>query len=315
MPAKLTDTEFLKRAKIIHGDKYQYLSPYATLTTKMKMCCPVHGIFFQTPSCHTHQGHGCPMCAKTCKLTQYEFIQKSNYLHNNKYDYSKTIYINTRSLIIIICPIHGEFTQEAGLHLEKSGCKKCAIISASLKHTKDTYYFIQVSQAKHNNFYDYSEAYYTGTNKNIVIKCPIHGVFEQTANSHMSGHGCPKCNARTGEITIRNWLTYHRLLFTEQAQFDGLQSKRKLKFDFVVDYCETFYAIEFDGIYHEKPMIRGKMSPEEALLRLEDQQLRDKIKEWFCEFNDGIELIKISYRNQNNIPQILENYFTQSNTL
>ena len=43
------------------------------------------------------------------KLTQSEFIEKAKNIHQNKYDYSKSVYINKRTKICIICPKHGEF--------------------------------------------------------------------------------------------------------------------------------------------------------------------------------------------------------------
>ena len=43
--------------------------------------------------------------------TKDEFIKKANEIHNNKYDYSKVNYIDSRLKISIICPEHGEFKQ------------------------------------------------------------------------------------------------------------------------------------------------------------------------------------------------------------
>ena len=51
------------------------------------------------------------------KLTIDEFIKISNIKHNNKYDYSLSIYINSRTKVKIICPIHGEFEQNINKHL------------------------------------------------------------------------------------------------------------------------------------------------------------------------------------------------------
>lgn len=43
------------------------------------------------------------------KKTLDEFIQEANIIHNNKYDYTKTNYINSKTKIIVICSTHGEF--------------------------------------------------------------------------------------------------------------------------------------------------------------------------------------------------------------
>lgn len=44
-------------------------------------------------------------------VNKENFIKKSNIIHNNKYDYSKVEYLNARTPVKIICPVHGEFSQ------------------------------------------------------------------------------------------------------------------------------------------------------------------------------------------------------------
>ena len=43
------------------------------------------------------------------KRSNEEFIELSNKVHNNFYDYSKTDYKNNRTPVTIICPEHGDF--------------------------------------------------------------------------------------------------------------------------------------------------------------------------------------------------------------
>ena len=60
----LTTHEFIRRAKIIHGDKYNYsLVDYFNSKTKIKIICPLHGVFEQIPNNHL-KGCGCPKCSK-----------------------------------------------------------------------------------------------------------------------------------------------------------------------------------------------------------------------------------------------------------
>ena len=64
---KLTTEEFIKRAKEIHSDKYDYSKVnYVNGYTKVCIICPEHGEFWQEP--HEHlRGGGCPIC-KDSKL-------------------------------------------------------------------------------------------------------------------------------------------------------------------------------------------------------------------------------------------------------
>ena len=59
-------------------------------------------------------------------MTQEEFIRRAHKTHGDTYDYSKVNYVDCYTNVCIICPIHGEFMQQAGSHLAGCGCPKCA---------------------------------------------------------------------------------------------------------------------------------------------------------------------------------------------
>lgn len=53
---------FIEKAKAIHGDKYDYSQVvYETAIKKVKIICPTHGEFYQTPNSHLC-GNGCIQC-------------------------------------------------------------------------------------------------------------------------------------------------------------------------------------------------------------------------------------------------------------
>lgn len=55
-----------------------------------------------------------------------DFVNKSNLIHNNFYDYSLVDYKNNNIKVKIICPIHGTFEQIPKNHTKGQGCPKCA---------------------------------------------------------------------------------------------------------------------------------------------------------------------------------------------
>lgn len=62
MANKLTTEEFIRRAKEVHGDKYDYSKvEYVNNTTKVCIICPTHGEFWQKPNTHI-QKKGCKKC-------------------------------------------------------------------------------------------------------------------------------------------------------------------------------------------------------------------------------------------------------------
>lgn len=56
--------------------------------------------------------------------------------------------------------------------------------------------FLEKARAVHGNKYDYSECVFTNTRAKVRIICPVHGVFEQNACSHLMGHGCKACGLK-----------------------------------------------------------------------------------------------------------------------
>lgn len=283
----LTLNDFVNKSKIIHNDKYDYsLVVYKNTKTYVNIICPAHGLFSQTPGHHLNK-QGCPKCGKEILINSkrsnsIEFIKKAKLIHNDKYDYSLVNYINNSKKIKIICPTHGIWEQKPGGHLNGKGCRKC---SGSNKLTTEL--FINKSNDVHDCKYDYSLVEYKDHYCKIKIKCPIHGLFEQGAGSHLSGIGCPRCSESKGEKEIFNHLTKKGILFERQKSFEGCVFKRKLKFDFYLP--EQNLCIEYDGEQHFKPI--SHYGGEKGFLLI---QKKDRIKDTFCKIH-GIQLIRIRF--------------------
>ena len=117
-------------AKRKHGETYEYSnSEYKSSRKKVLIICKVHGEFLQLPSNHLF-GAGCRKCADIVNAQQQssntqDFIDKVNVIHNHLYNYSKVIYKNRNTDVIIICSIHGEFLQTPRNHLIGCGCQCC----------------------------------------------------------------------------------------------------------------------------------------------------------------------------------------------
>lgn len=103
------------------------------------------------------------------KLTNNEFIIKSNKKHNYEYDYSLVDYKNNRIKIVIICRKHGKFYQIPNSHLNGSGCPECGIIKSSLNSINNNW--LSDFESVHGNRYDYSKVDYKGVRTKILIIC------------------------------------------------------------------------------------------------------------------------------------------------
>lgn len=126
---KKTTEQFVKEAMQVHGDKYDYSEvEYVNTHKPVKIRCLQCGnFFFQEPAAHL-VGRGCPKCSKKQthkRVDQTTFIARAKEVHGDKYDYSKTKYIDMRSTVEIVCPVHGSFYQRAQSHILGHGCPFC----------------------------------------------------------------------------------------------------------------------------------------------------------------------------------------------
>lgn len=183
------------------------------------------------------------------KSTKEKFIRTSNKIHNNKYDYSKVIYINNYTKTCIICHKHGEFQQSPNKHLSGKGCSKCRSekLSKLFRSSKKT--FIKKAKAIHGERYDYSDVKYINSQIKVKIKCLKHDfIFYQTPGNHLSGQNCPKCNFSRGEELIEKILFKNNIKFVREFKLPHY----KFRYDFYLP--DHNLLIEFHGRQHYEPV-------------------------------------------------------------
>ena len=211
---RIKSTEkFIEEAIKVHGDKYNYSKvDYKGNKTDVTIICPIHGEFKQKPSMHL-RGNGCPKCAKNHKINTEEWIDKARKVHGDKYDYSKTVYVDNQTKVCIRTKDGDEFWQLPSNHLKRSGYR--------IPITKEN--FVERAEKVHGKKYDYSKVKFVNGRTDVTIICPIHGEFKQSPTAHLSGRGCYcacyffkfSINCRFG-IVVLHWTQYHLRLTTHR---------------------------------------------------------------------------------------------------
>ena len=263
---KLTKEQFIEKAKAIHGDKYDYSKvEYENQQTKVCIICPKHGEFWQTPANHTNirLKQGCPQCKKNklsetkllCNTDVFENLKK---IHNDKYDYTKSIYNGMHSKIKIYCKkCHKYFYQEVNSHLRGRGCPYCCNKMLSTSEVIDLF------KSVHGSKYDYSKVEYKTMKTKVCIICPKHGEFWQTPYKHFKEkQNCPYCKESHLENEIRILLESYKIKF-EYDKTKKWLNKQRLDF-YLPDYN---IAIECQGIQHFKPSSFSNKSDGEEIFK------------------------------------------------
>lgn len=223
---KIYNKDFIEKANIVHNNKYTYDKiNYINSQSKLIITCPIHGDFEQVAYSHL-SNRGCPECGKQNRNKSLDkFIDQANKIHNFKYDYSKTIYKDYKTLITIICPMHGEFEQTPTRHLNSKGCLKCANSSRLIKLND----FITISNIIHGNKYDYSFVTYNSSLDKVKIICPIHGEFFKDIKNHLKGAGCKKCS--NTEFILNDFIDYCNIIHHNKYDYSKVNyvnSKTKI---------------------------------------------------------------------------------------
>ena len=126
-----------------------------------------------------------------------EFIAKAVKIHGDRYDYSRVVYENNKTKVVITCRTHGDFKQRPDAHLYQT--QGCPICGGSCSYTTEE--FVAKAAKIHSNQYDYPKMEYRNNKTKIIITCRIHGDFKQKPDNHLSGNGCPRCGSNYNPTT------------------------------------------------------------------------------------------------------------------
>lgn len=242
-------------ANKVHNNKYSYPNAvYINARTKIKIECPIHGEFEQVPDSHVRGGSGCPECSGMeawdgRRKTTEEYISEVKKIHNNFYSYEKTIYSGGVNKVVITCPIHGDFKQDAGKHKSGAGCQVCG----DRGNPKTMGQFLKEAKEIHGELYNYSNSFYKNTDTKINIICNRCGNnFNTTPSSHLiAKSGCPKCNGGiklSGVEWLEKFIKKHKNKYDySEVNFTNTNCENKIKI-----LCKKHGPFEQTIISHSK---------------------------------------------------------------
>ena len=155
---------FIKRAKELHGDKYDYSKVnYIDTHTKVCIICPKHGEFWQLPATHLkadRNGCGCPKCSHMVskleenvinRLTKEEIKFKSQYINKEIFGKMRGDFFIKSYNAIIECQGKQHFERVNSFHKSYGGS-----LSGQIK--RDYYFNKCCKEANINLFYYFNES-------------------------------------------------------------------------------------------------------------------------------------------------------------
>lgn len=264
----------------------EILSEYINNYTKLKVKCPCGNIYEATPTT-LREGHKCRRCTGRYQYNLEELQQIRPDL--------EILEILSNKRIKYRCPICGEVSQTSQLWLtgkdRTRGCYNCRGQRISKGRTKTKEYL----QSKCPDITILGD--YINNSTPIKYRCKCGTIHYARPNNLISGNRCWHCRESKGEGLIKEYLDNHNISYMMGYKYDDCRDKKPLPFDFYLsDYN---ICIEFDGSQHFKS---SSLWDKNGDLTIRKQH--DKIKTNYCK-NKGIKLIRISYKQVNNINGIL----------
>lgn len=304
-----TISRFLKVAKSIHLDKYNYSllneEYFKGQESKIPVICNtctygLNGEWNPSINHHINTRSGCPNCAQKIPWTLERFLHAAHFLHEDKYDYSLVTSSHiegVKSKIPLICNTckYGSFYEwnpSISCHINhKYGCPNCA---GNAPWTLER--FLSTAKDIHANRYNYSHItseHMNGASSKIPVICNIcTRRWDPTITNHINNKsGCPHCSMSKGELMIADILTEMNIMYDTQHTIPTLPGKR---YDFMFVYENADILIEFDGIQHFQQIPFFSSSLEDYAKRQQSD-----VEKTYHAAKAGYYLIRIDYKQIN----------------
>ena len=238
-----TKEEYIIKFNILHNNKYDYSKMiYVSALTPIIIICPQHGEFIMTPSAHLVKKQKCPTCRVAKRGEQ--FLKNAYKMHGDKFNYKLVKYINNSTDVDIICAAHGVFKQNPNNHARGQGCPTCGYLQLKYSKLQQESEIIERFVKKHGNKYNYDNVIYNGIMEEVDIVCHEHGIFKQSPNNHIKGHGCSEC-AGNKKMTNGVFIQRSKDIFGDKYGYELVE--------YVNDATPVKLVCPIDGVFEISP--------------------------------------------------------------
>ena len=289
----LTDSEFRRRVKKVHGNQFTVLSSYHNMRSKVKVRCNVCGWigetradYFLNPNC----GAQCPLHDKR-QYDSSSFQKAVNQVQDGQYTLLSE-YTGYKNKVKIKCNICGrEFYVWSYDLLKKRIGKNC---------NHRIYLDFEQASKRLNKIFDgeIKLIHFSGMREVATFKCHECGNIWQTEANNVLNQltGCPYCASSKGEKAVTEYLKKKGYHFEPQFRIEACRDKLPLPFDFAVFNKGNFLncLIEYQGCQHYICLCGYKKNDFFSKESIISTQKHDKMKLAFCK-EHGIQLICIDH--------------------
>jgi very-short-patch-repair endonuclease len=265
--SKKSDLEFVRDAKLVHGDFYDYSRVALVSTHKpVTIICPIHGEFQQLPVKH-QSGQGCKKCGIGEVWSREDFLREAKKVHGDHYDYHRVRYTRTADPVDIHCNECGKmFAQRPNAHLRGAGCPYCA---GTVRYSDDT--FRELLSETHNGEIVSLEDY-NGSGNPIRVRHICGYEWTTTPNRVVTQRkGCKKCVSDRLRMTEEVFL--QRLHVRHNGEIVALDKYKQSKIRIRVRHLKC------GKVWSTEPRNVLRCGCHDCANRKTDSEFRDELRE------------------------------------
>lgn len=277
-----TTEEFIKKAKKIHGNKYDYSKVnYTKALEEVEIICSKHGSFFQVASYHL-SGNGCLRCSlDRVSYNKDIILKKFLEVHGEKYSYEWVSHFKLRSpkKVKIFCKKCNDFFfQELRNHIRGHGCSMCQINLLADLNRVPFEKFKEKAENKYSNKYNYFEKDYKDSQSLISIYCKSCGkFFKSLVYYHLLGKECPRCVTKIGGrkvLDLIDFLDDHNVNYEINHYPDFLKTKKGKGKELDFYFPDKNIAFEINGVYWHSERFKSKKYHLEKQFKCEENGVK-----------------------------------------
>lgn len=216
------------------------------------------------------------------------FILIASIIHNNKFDYSKTVFTGKKNTITLTCPVHGDITINAGSHLLGTNCEQCTYEQNKQRQATTLEEFKNKFNYKYQGRYLFKDDDFISISDKINIYCIKHNeYFTQKPKDSLVGLGCKRCTKEKASAALTlNLDEFEAKVMSAYNNKPNFKIKSYINMSTsVLINCEVHGEVSV----HPTTLIRGKGCPkcsmESVTLKMLKRNLTNNINKATILFN------------------------------
>ena len=214
---RMSNEDFISKSKEIWGGKYDYsLVEYKNIKTKIRIIYK-DWTFLQKAEDH--------LLGKMCELRwdTDRFIFESKKIHGEEYDYSKTVFKNMNTKVILL--------KDGIEHLQNPNKHLMGNKPERVRRLRSNGDFIDYARSIWGYKYDYSLVDYKGSHIEVLIKYD-DVIYRQKPVLHLLGYKCERDIIKNQEDFLRKCRDRHGDKYDYSlVEYTGSQNKVKIIFE------------------------------------------------------------------------------------